>query len=135
MHLDPGKLWPVAGVLAGLQVTGFSLRINREIAVSGMGDITWLPLADALNLVSLAVTLVGVFIPPILGIGSAAFATKAFGLSVLLLANYPFALAGHYEMYNPRSVRKMTYCPRQEKIVLSIAAMAVIVYVVLVSIR
>ncbi|MFJ8212113.1 hypothetical protein [Streptomyces sp. NPDC096033] len=135
MHLDLEKLWTAAGVLAGLQVTGFTLRINREIEMGGKGDLTWLPLADTLNLVSLAVTMLGVFLAPILGISGASAALKAFGLSVLLLAGYPFALASHYEMFNPRTRRTMTYCPRQERIVLSMVAVAVVAYVVLASTR
>jgi hypothetical protein len=58
---------------------------------------------------------------------------KAFGLAVLLLAGYPFALAGHYEMFSPRTPRTMTYCPLQEQVVLSAAA--VIFYVALAMVR
>jgi hypothetical protein len=117
--------------LAGLQITAFALRINREVAVGAQGDITWLPLADFVNLISLVVTMLGVFIAPVLGLGGATFPMKAFGLAVLLLAGYPFALAGHYEMFNPRTPRTMTYCPRQERVVLTVVAVAVVSYVVL----
>lgn len=134
MHLGLEKLWTAAGVLSGLQLTGFSLRVNREIA-AGEDDLTWLPLADTLNLASLAVTMLGVFVAPILGISGAALALKAFGLSVLLLVGYPFALAGHYDMFNRRTRRSWTYCPTQERIVLFIVAVAVVAYVVLASIR
>jgi hypothetical protein len=43
MIVDIGSLWAAAGVLAGLQITAFTLRINREIAVGREGDLTWLP--------------------------------------------------------------------------------------------
>lgn len=135
MAIDLASLWPAAGVLAGLQVTAFTLRINREIAVGGRGDVTWLPVADVLNLLSLVAIMLGVFISPVLGIGGAAVPGKAFGLAVLLLVGYPFALAGHYEMFNPRTSRTMTYFPRQEQIVVSAVVVAVVVYVVLAIVR
>jgi hypothetical protein len=77
----------------------------------------------------------GVFIAPILGLGGMAVPTKAFGLSVLLLAGYPFALAGHYDMFNPRTSRTMVYCPRQEQVVLSAVVVAVVAYLVLARVR
>jgi hypothetical protein len=49
----------------------------------------------------------------------------------VLLAGYPFALVGHYEMFNSRTPRTMTYCPWQERVVLSVVAVAVVSYVVL----
>jgi hypothetical protein len=86
MPVDLGALWTAGGVLAGLQITAFTLRITREIAVGREGDITWLPLADVLNLLSLLVTMLGVFIAAVLHIGGVALPAKAFGASVLLLA-------------------------------------------------
>ncbi|PWI19326.1 hypothetical protein DI272_38090 [Streptomyces sp. Act143] len=122
-------------MVSGFQVTGFALRINREIDVSGKGDITWLPPADILNLLSIAVTMLGVFIAPVLEIGSATVPIRAFGLSVLLLAGYPFALAGHYDMFNPRTRRSWTYCPRQERIALAIVGVSAVAYTALAALR
>jgi hypothetical protein len=53
----------------------------------------------------------------------------------LLLAGYPFALVGHYDLYNPRTPRTMDYCPRQVRIVLSIIAVAVTAYLVTAIVR
>jgi hypothetical protein len=86
-------------------------------------------------LVSLSVAMLGVFTAPILDIGSAELPAKAFGLSVLLLAGYPFALAGHYDMYNPRTSRTMAYFPRQEQVVLSIVVVTVIAYLITAMVR
>ena|SRR5438105_3676811 len=133
-EIDLATLWTAAGVLAGLQVTGFSFRVNREIKVAQSGDVTWFPPADIVNVVSLGITLVGVFIVPILHIGSSAVPAKAFGLSVLLLAGYPWVLAGHYDLYR-RDRRSMAYFPAQEKIALSLLALAAVVYVVLALVR
>src|SRR5437868_1366177 len=68
VEIDLATLWTAAGVLAGLQVTGFSFRVNREIKMAQGGDVTWFPPADIVNVVSLGITLVGVFIVPILHI-------------------------------------------------------------------
>jgi hypothetical protein len=76
-----------------------------------------------------------VFIAPVLGIGGAAVPRKAFGLGVLLLAGYPFALAGHYDMFNRHTSRSMAYFPRQEQVVLSVVVVAVVAYVVLAIVR
>jgi len=135
MPVDLGALWTAGGVLAGLQITAFTLRITREIAVGREGDITWLPLADALNLLSLLVTMLGVFIAPVLDIGGVALPAKAFGASVLLLTGYPFALAGHYDMYNFRTSRTMAYCPTQERVVLAVVAVALVGYVGVAAVR
>ena len=120
MTVDLGTVWAAAGVLAGLQITAFTLRITREVTVGGRGDKTWLPLADVLNLLSLLITMLGVFVAPIVAVGGSTFPVKAFGASVILLAGYPFALAGHYDMYNIRTSRSMVYCPPQERAVLVI---------------
>jgi hypothetical protein len=101
--IDLGSLWAAAGVLLGLQLAAFTLRVSREIAVGGTGDSTWLPLADGVNVVSLVVTSFGVFVAPVLHLGGSGLPTMAFGLGVLLLAGYPFALAGHYDMFNPNT--------------------------------
>ena len=63
---DFGELWSVAGVLVGFQVAALTLRVNREIDVGSSGDRTWLPVADCVNLLSLSVTLIGVFVLPVL---------------------------------------------------------------------
>jgi hypothetical protein len=130
--MDPdsiGTLWSGAGILVGFQVTAFTLRINREISVGGSGDLTWLPVADSLNLLSLSITLIGVFTLPMLGVIGLHTAAKLFGLVVLLLLGYTFALAGHYEMYNRRTGRSMAYFPRQERIIVAAVAVMGVAYV------
>ena len=60
------------------------------IAVGGSGDPTWLPLADGLNMLSLSLTLVGVFILPVLDVIALCTASELFGLAALLLVGYAF---------------------------------------------
>jgi hypothetical protein len=124
-------LWSAAGFIVGFQVTAVTLRINREIAVGDRGVVTWLPPADLLNLVSLVVTLIGVFAAPALSVVSPDVAQLTFGFAVVLLAGYALALAGHYEMFNSASVRSFLPFALQERICLSIVGIAAIIYVAL----
>ena len=54
--------------------------------------------------------------PPWLRLVSEVTAERALGLAVLLLVGYAFALAGHYEMFNPRTSRSFRAFPFQEKV-------------------
>ncbi len=119
------SLWGAAGIIVGFQVTAFTLRINREIAVARSGDNTWFPVADYLNMLSLAVTLIGVFALPALDIIDQEAASRLFGLSGLFLLGYAFALAGHYEMYRP-GARTMRYFPTQERAVVAFVVVAAV---------
>jgi hypothetical protein len=103
--------------------------------MSATGDLTWLPIADCINMLSLALTLIGVFVLPVLHAIGAETASKIFGLAVLLLVGYAFSLAGHYEMYNPTSARSMAYFPLQEQLVVGVVAIAAASYVVLAALR
>lgn len=58
-------IWVAGGVLLGFQVTSFAARVNREIKVGEHRDITWLPPADILNLFSMSVLVIGIFILPV----------------------------------------------------------------------
>jgi hypothetical protein len=133
--VDIGVLWGAGGVLVGFQVTALTLRVNREIEVGGTGDFTWLPVADCINLLSLSLTLIGVFVLPVINVIGLGAASKIFGLAVLLLVGYAFALAGHYEMFNPTSGRSMEYFPLQERVVVALVGIATISYVVTAALR
>lgn len=135
MELDLGTVWSAAGVVVAFQVAAYTLRISREIQVASEDDLTWLPPADLLNVLSMTVTMIGVFVMPVLGLVGSRFAERAFGLSVLLLVGYAGALAGHYEMFNPRSVRSMRYFPLQEKVAVAGVGAAVVAYLILAFIR
>jgi hypothetical protein len=130
MNIDLGSLWTAAGVLIGFQVTALIWRMSREIDVGEDDRVTWLPPADMVNLLSLVVTMFGIFIVPILGFGSLSFAKKAFGLSVLLLTGYPFALAGHYDLFNRCTARSFDYFTYQEKVVVRVLAVATVLYLI-----
>jgi hypothetical protein len=133
MSLELIQIWTVAGILLGFQITSFSWRISREAKV-GMTDWTWLPPADILNLISLTINAGGVFIIPIMGFVHNTFIQSALGLALLLFVGYPFALAGHYDMYS-KGPRTMKYCPKQEKTVVTIVGILVVLYIVLIFTR
>jgi FlaA1/EpsC-like NDP-sugar epimerase len=117
-------LWPAAGILVAFQTAVLTLRINREIDVSKQRDLTWLPLADWLNILSILATLLGVFAARVLSIESSTMAAQLFAVAALLLAGYPIALAGHYDLLNRRSTRSMQFCTLQEIVVISFAGCA-----------
>jgi hypothetical protein len=121
-------VWTAAGVLLGLQGAVFTQRVHREVTVGQSGDVTWLPRADMVNLASALTTIFGVFILPIFV--ADAVAKYAFALAVLLFAGHLFALAGHYEMYNPNTPRSFEYFPRQEQVVITVVGFVAALYVV-----
>lgn len=132
MDIQLADIWTAAGVLIGFQVTLFVWRISREVEVGKEGDITWLPPADILNLLSMVIAIAGVFVLPILDLANVNVIKFSFGLAVLLFVSYPFALAGHYDMYNNKTTRSFLYFPMQEKVVVAITAILVILYIVFV---
>ncbi len=101
-------LWTVGAVLMGFQLTAFTWRTTRELngrdlreeyhAEQNQDVNRWFPPADYLNLASLLVIVGGVFLAPILRLGSIRFAERALGLSAILFIGYPFAVLGHYNL-------------------------------------
>ena len=113
MEIKLSEIWMAGGFLIGLQIAAFTWRVSREIAVAEKGDINWIPPADIMNLIAMVVAFLGVFILPIAGIKSPNIPQMALGLSLILFAGYPFALAGHYDLYT-KGLRSYAYATRQE---------------------
>ncbi|HEY7020753.1 MAG TPA: hypothetical protein VH349_06510 [Ktedonobacterales bacterium] len=129
MSVQLSDLWTVAGIILGFQLAAFSWRISRELEMRAKRDITWLPPADILNLVSMAVVVIGVFALPILGLADLTLTQRLFGLGLLLFLGYPFALVGHYRLFKPGHT-EATYFSLQEKLVLAIILLISIVYLI-----
>jgi hypothetical protein len=126
-----GNIWQAAAVLLGFQLAAFTWRLQRELTMESEGETVWVPLADWLNLVAFVVVAGGVFLLPVLGDSNRTLPRNAFGLGVVILAFYPFALLGHYKLFRPREpFVKRPVCPWEEGIVLIGAALAVIGYIV-----
>ena len=108
-------------------------RISREIMMRDQGQVAWLPIADILCLVSLVTIVAGVFILPILGLADLVLATRLFGLALVLFAGYPFALAGHYQLFriyaSSRQAAPAPYLPKQEAVVSVLVVLCAIAYV------
>ena len=121
-------IWTAAGVLLGFQITVFVMRLQREIAVGEKDDLTWLAPADYLNIAGIVVLAFGVFVSPILVMGGQVFAIRAFGLAIVLFVGNVFGIAGHYELFNPRTKRSHAFCPLQEQIALVVATVGCIAY-------
>ncbi|MCB1044422.1 MAG: hypothetical protein KDC35_15880 [Acidobacteria bacterium] len=130
--MQVSEIWTAAGVVLGFQVTSFLWRISNEVARGSSGDITWLPPADILNLVAMVVLVVGVFIAPMAEESLVRSPHKAFGLALILFVGHCFALAGHYDMFNPRTPRSMKYFPLQELVAVGVVIAVAVAYCVLV---
>ncbi len=128
MEIDLSQIWTAAGILVGFQVTSFAWRIAQEAQIADKGDLTWIPPADYLNLLSMVATVLGVFVAPVLGFADTAKAQMWFGLGAILFVGHSFALAGHYELFNPKTKRSYEYFPLQEKVVFFSVAILSIAY-------
>lgn len=141
-------VWIAAGIVVGFTVTAFTFRINWESEIrtsAPPGERKyWLPPADFVLLAALVVVLIGVFVAPVLGVGLT-FARYALGFAFLLLAGYPFALAGHYdillgEVPKPTMQKRakegdFPWVTGQEKAVLGVLAVASIAYFAVVLVQ
>jgi positive regulator of sigma E activity len=130
MNIQLADIWTATGVILGFQVTLFAWRVTREVTVGEQNDRTWLPAADIVNLISMVILVVGTLILPTLGLTDSKFMIHSFGLAVLLFVGYPFALAGHYEMYNNKTLRSYQYFPLEEKVVVTTISILAIAYVI-----
>lgn len=131
MEVQLSDIWVAAGIILGFQITWFSWRISREIQMRKRGERTWLPPADIVNLVSMSLIIVGVFILPIFGFKYLNIVKYIFALAVFLIVGHAFALAGHYQLFNKRKKKKQPYCSSQERNVLFILAILTAIYIVL----
>jgi hypothetical protein len=121
--------WIAAGVLATLQAGAPTFRIEREREMDNHGEQVWFPVADWLNLVGLTSLVLGVFVLPVLGM-TEEWTGRLVGVDGILVAAYPLASAGHYEILRPRKGRKSRpYCPCQELLIVPATLAAMLIYV------
>lgn len=116
-------LWRVAVVILGFQIGALTYRITREREFAAKDEDTWFPFADKLNLASILVNIIGVFLLPIFGV-TTLNPKGALALALMLFGAYGFALAGHYELFF-RNWDKLKYFPPQEQVVVSAAVVLV----------
>lgn len=130
MEIELSDIWITAIFLIGLQIAAFTWRVSREIAVAERGDINWLPPADIMNLIAMVVAFLGVFALQIGGIENPNVPRLALGLSIILFAGYPFALAGHYDPYT-KGPRSYDYATKQEITAVLVTIVAAIMFLCL----
>jgi hypothetical protein len=118
------NIWNAASVILGFQLVAFTWRMTRERDMNSRGKPTWFPFADMLNLAAIVVNIGGTFLAPIFGIGEI-HPAGALALSLILFAAYPFALAGHYELFW-KDWGKDEYFPKQERIVVGFVVLLLI---------
>lgn len=154
--LTIAQLFSISGFLMAFQLTMFTWRISREIDLKKDGAITWFPISEYLNLLSLVlIAFGGIIIPIVSGNSCEDISVRIIGLGILLGISYPFALIGHYQVYTPFTMKyndydkkinktpipediykaaceediRKNYCPKQEKIALWLIIFLCIVYI------
>src|SRR5256885_2339925 len=135
MNPQPSDLWTAAGVLLGFQFTAFAWRLSEEEKVRAKKSIPWIPPADFLNLAAMVINVAGVFLLPILRLLGSRQATVLLGLAALLFVGHPFAIAGHYQMYDRQDRPRQGYFPHQEKIAITVVLVLAIIYLIVAAIR
>ena len=130
--LDVGELWAAAGVVSGFQIGAFTWRINRELEMAHRGERVWVPVADWLNVAALVVTLLGVYAAGALGLLPVQDSALMFGWSVLLLACWPFAMLGHYDLLgrNPRTTNRPPITGQEAGVVVGAGVLSLMFWVV-----
>lgn len=131
MEFQIAQIWTAAGVMLGFQVSAFAWRIQQESQVADNGQISWIPPADYLNLAAMLVTVLGVFVAPVIGIATSDTAKMAFGLGAILFAGHSFALAAHYELFNHKTTRSYDYFPPQERVAIIVVTIMAVAYLLL----
>ena len=117
-----------ASALLALQVAAFWWRIRRELSIGKSGDMTWLPPADLLNLLSILISIVGVFALPTIGALGDGFARVSFGVALILFVGFVLSLPAHYELYTGGH-RTYRYFPLQEKVAVTLVLFCACLYV------
>ena len=86
-------------MLLGFQITAFTWRIQREVAMGDKRYVTWLTLADGLVGLSFFWVVALVFAVPLKMDVSAELTARFLGMGLFLFAAHPVVLAGHYSLY------------------------------------
>jgi hypothetical protein len=93
--MSDGDLWNAAAMILGFQTVSFAWRMSRESKC----DPRRFPPSDYLNILSMLVLILGVFVLPLLAISNPQkCARAAFGASLLLFGGYLVASVGHYKL-------------------------------------
>ncbi|HKV13359.1 MAG TPA: hypothetical protein VJ725_34780 [Thermoanaerobaculia bacterium] len=128
MEFSISDIWTAGGVILGFQAASLAWRISQESEVATRGDLVWLPPADYLNLLAMATMALGVFVASAVGWAELFTVRRLFGASTLLFLGHGIALAGHYELYNPRTTRSFQWFPLQERVAVALVIIGMVTY-------
>jgi hypothetical protein len=119
-------LWSVVSVILGFQITVFVFRLQRETSLRNW-EVRHFPLCEYLNLVSIWLSVVGVFIMPLVGRPPM---KGLFAAAMILFAFYPVAATAHYRILFRRkaSGHSADFCSTGE-LILFVAALVTAVIV------
>jgi len=127
------ELLQAAGFLIGFQLTIFTFRMTRELSLERQKR--WFPVPDFINIISVLITVIFVFLYPLKNIDTfdISLSQKLFGFAVLLFSIYPFILIAHYDFFSKSSKRNsdQKYVTTQETIALVIGGLISILYFVI----
>ncbi len=74
------------------------------------------------------ITVLGVFVLPLLGIGGKELPALSLAVGALLLVGHSFAIAGHYGLYNRKAFKNPKWFPVQERIAIALVMLAVLAF-------
>ena len=87
-------------ILLALEFAAFGWRINREINLDEEGRLTWFPIADIFNIISiLAIVFVCILLLMFFQIPSR-YEKIVIGTSFIFLVMYPINTANHYRIFS-----------------------------------
>lgn len=101
------SLQTLVPVLLGLQFAAFGWRINREIEVGDQKRVTWLPVSDYLNIVSLLSVVSLCIVWPLSTGEFSRVAKTALAIGYTLVAFHPINVAAHYRLLFSKAGRSI----------------------------
>lgn len=115
-------LWSVASVILGFQITVFVFRLQRETSLRRW-EARHFPLCEYLNLASIWLSVVGVFVMPLVGRPPM---KGLFTAAMILFAFYPVAATAHYNiLFRSRASKNSDkFCSTWE-LILSVGAVVI----------
>src|SRR2546427_5777349 len=117
-------LWTVASVILGFQITAFIFRLQRETSLRW--ETRHFPACEYLNLVSIGLSVIGVFVMPLVWGIRVSTVKGMFAAAMSLFVFYPLAVAAHYKILFRRKAAGNSdkFCSAMEGL-LSVAALLI----------
>ena len=138
---DSGTLANIAAIIAGFGVAMLFFRIQRELQMIDRNDRIWIPYADWLLISATLVSLTLVILPLLALPSSSALKLKiptaACAATSIMVTGYIVGILSHYRLIlgKNRSGPRKNPEPAEKFIVWSAAALAIIVFIILLLFR